>query len=128
MGHRSECSNLFYTRAAVGGTGQDSAGCRLQPRLPPALDPSRPSPPPATLAPLTRLLRLQPERGGNHEQQGQEAARGGSGHHGPTGRQLGRLGLRSPREAPPLPGPGRLLRGRARRWDWAQLQPGAESH
>ena len=97
---------------------------------------ARPAPPPAR-APLTRLRRLQPERGGDHQQQGQEAVAGsprqrasaaGAGPHGPAGRQPGRLGLPLAGAAPPLPEPGRLLRGRARRGDWAQPRTGPESH
>lgn len=95
--------------------------------FPPAPGPSRPSPArPAGRPPLTQLARLQPGRGGDHKQEGQEAA--GAGHHGPSGRQLDTLGLPSASAAPPLPRPGRLLRGRARRRDWAQPRPRTESH
>lgn len=121
--HRPDGAGL---RGVQAGTPTSSRARPLQ------AQPAARRPPPAERAPLTRPVRLQPERGGDHEQQGQEAVPGsprlraaaaGTGHHGPAGRQLGRLGLPSAGAAPPLPGPRRLLRGCARRRDWARGGP-----
>lgn len=133
-------------RAVAGRARRGGAGRELG--LAPVHGASGPGPPgsppaaprilqPAERTPLTQLLRLQPERGGDGQQQGQEARAGGprqrctagAGLHGLARRQLGKLGLPSTGPAPWLPGAGRLLSGRApRRREPAQPLPRIESH